>query len=245
MPWIDLKAVYERLKTEKQYAGVCIQIQQLWSLYAIQADLDFARGAITQLMKIGPSEDGHRQATSEAEAAIFDSLLVNAVISYCRAAVSDAASERFSMLGDRHLKGDRKAQHKLVVDLRNKVLAHHGYGEFHPETPWLRDALVFRVTETLIRVRGVYIRLNTSKDVMVALDSVTTAALAQCAELEVKFREVLSTTLLSLGRDEEFVATIKECVFDGPTFFGDQPGWDAATGDFIIKVGERTFSVKA
>ena len=245
MSWIDLTAILGRLEGDRRYIPLEGQIRRLWSLYAVYADLKFSRMAIERLMSQAPNAGPIHQATESEDAAVSDALLTNAVISYCRAVHSKATSGRFDMLGTRHFDEEQKSQHKLVVAIRNQAIAHHGYGEIHPRLPWLQDRLVIRFNKHSANLRAPYIRLNTSVEVMEALDALTTASIRRYESLEPKMRDdTIMAIREMMHRDANFRSIMERHPFDGAAFFGDHPGWNHDVADFTRPLGEERHWVR-
>jgi hypothetical protein len=241
-PWFDLVAALPDLDAVPEYKELGTAIRKLRSLYAVMPDLETARSAIDLLMSMPPGKH-EPHSLAKKNTLIADSLFTNAVISYCRAVHTPAASDRWRVIKDTHLSSEERKQHRLITELRDKVVAHHGYGESHPEVPWLKDTLTFRVSPGRLSIRGAWIRLNTSIPATEALNLLTARALARAQELEPAMRNAVGEAFAKAdqggGAFREIVTRTK---FDGPTFFGDHPGWNVHTSDFDLSPGDQTFS---
>lgn len=140
----NLTAVAADLPPDRGYDQFRKLVKIATSIESTISDLEDCRAAIVEARKL---EGAKRTPSMEMT---LEALMVYAVITYARATHSLPTADRFPVGSGRHPDSLRDA-HRLVVALRDRVLAHYGHGADQLGGPWREEPLIMLAGGTRIR----------------------------------------------------------------------------------------------
>lgn len=151
----------ETFKNEKSPQGRKLRglIEQYQARRGAHADLQLAEKCMSSLAHLDSGEFLTAYKQDEQTSTLGQALFTSALIIYARCAQTES-KERSNFSVRPFLSAEEKEHHDQLMDLRNKVIAHFGYGR-HLARAWNEDVVTLSLTdEGTSLLRCVHTRTN-------------------------------------------------------------------------------------
>ncbi|MBP1857140.1 hypothetical protein [Rhizobium herbae] len=223
----DLNELARKLSKDQRYSRQARIIEEFSSACSILQDLKVAFQSLMSLVEI-QGDDFSRQEFSQ-------SLMMHAVISYCRGLVSRTNNRRtIDVVGKAYSK-EQKVMHMAIADLRSTALAHYNKPLGLYAAEWLDDRAVVIRREGAFEVpKDVVVRKNYTKIAVEALADLLETALQYIGNERDRRSEEAWKVLKDMEGDVHFSKLLSECRFHPDEYFSSNLASEAfwLPGDF-------------
>lgn len=215
--FVDLEHLANELSGDTRYRRIATVIRKAALTQSCIADIAQAQSNVDALRPLLASSRG--QGTI-GRAATENALLFQAVILYARAtATSGQSGERGSISILEKLDDAQRIDHKSLVDLRNRAVAHVYSGEAVAGDVWHKQALYLVETDQGWKTASAVLRLQVSRDTLDRLDRILPVAHSL---LLARFHKHTGKITDLMNEHGVSIATFDRCPFDAATFFGNE-----------------------
>ncbi|MBY5824928.1 hypothetical protein [Rhizobium leguminosarum] len=180
-------------------------VRKFQSAVSVSTDLAEVKKSVEELQKMREDVDGH----------IARALLTHAVVVYCRASHTKAI-ERYDVGVIGAYSPQQREAHNLIVNLRDKVLAHFG-----PGGGWYDERVLYLEQDHGDAITAVHHRVNSDSMVFDILENLLEAAIPYVKDKEVDRAKEIDA---ELTKAPELFKLIDRIPFDVQEFYKDVPG---------------------
>ncbi len=180
-------------------------VRKFQSTISVSTDLAEVKKSVEELQKMREDVDGH----------IARALLTHAVVVYSRASHTKAI-ERYDVGVIGAYSPQQREAHKVIVNLRDKVLAHFG-----PGGGWHDERVLYLEQDHGDAITAVHHRVNSDSMVFDILEYLLEAAIPYVKDKEVDRAKEIDAELI---KAPELFKLIDRIPFDVEEFYKDVPG---------------------
>ncbi|MBN9452945.1 MAG: hypothetical protein J0I42_13435 [Bosea sp.] len=203
----DLTSAVLLLAANPKAEGFIKAVRKFQSAVSVSTDLAEVRRSVEELQAMR-DDVGDRSHLARA-------LLTHAVVVYCRASHAKAI-ERYDVGVIGAYSPEQREAHKLIVNLRNKVIAHFGPGE-----NWNDERVLYLEQEHGDGITAVHYRTNSDSQVSDSLESLLDIAIPYVKSKE---SERAAEIDAELSRTPELFDVISRMPFNVEKFYDGVPG---------------------
>jgi hypothetical protein len=230
----DLSELVDRLGADRRYQAVIKAIYLLKTWYQTRADLQNSKEALDASLQLAAVTQGEEGSISSDTMATMNALQSSAILFYCRAVHSKPASPKYRVDITEGMDSEQRKKYREVTSLRDKVIAHHGYGTNEVGGDWLRDRVTIQFFPDKARLTYHYIAKGSQAPVMNALNELVREGLSLVAKKQASQERTVASLLVELlNSDVHFKGIFERCVFDEKAFAPD------GRFDGVTKPGDR------
>ncbi|UIK04770.1 hypothetical protein [Neorhizobium galegae] len=182
-------------------------VRKFQSAISVSADLVEVKKSVEELQKMREDVDDHGH--------IARALLIHAVVVYCRASHTKAI-ERYDVGVVGAYSPQQREAHKVIVNLRDKVLAHFG-----PGGGWHDERVLYLEQDHGDAITAVHHRINSDSMVFDILENLLETAIPYVKDKEVDRAKEIDA---ELTKAPELFKLIDRIPFDVEEFYKDVTG---------------------
>lgn len=205
----DLSAASNQFETLGIHPELIKAVRKFHAIESVKLDLNTARNSVAMMLAM-------EGTTESASMMICNALLMHAVVTYSRATHTKAI-ERYNVGIAAAYDSKLKADHEMVIRLRDKCLAHFGPGD----NRWHDERIIMIDNDEHSGVIAVHRRMNTDFEVVEALRRLMETAIPFAKTLEIARGKELGDMMRALPPKTQ--AEVQEFVFDRAKFFEHTP----------------------
>lgn len=203
----DLTAAAAVLSANPKAQPFIKAVRKFQSAISVSTDLAEVKKSVEELQKMREEVAGSGH--------IVRALLTHAVVVYCRASHTKAV-ERYDVGVIGAYSPEQREAHKIIVTLRDKVLAHFGAGD-----GWHDERVLYLKQDHGDAITAVHHRVNSDSMMVDILENLLEAAIPYVKEKEVDRAKEIDD---ELTKAPELFKLIDRIPFDVEGFYKDVPG---------------------
>lgn len=215
--FVDLERLAKELSGDARYRRIATVIRKASLVQSCIADIAQAQSSLEALTQLIASP---RKRGTIVRSATENALLFQTVVLYARAtATSGQSGERGSISIREKLDDGQRADHSVLVDLRNRVVAHVYSDEAVAGDVWHKQALYLVETNQGWKTASAVLRMQVSQ---ATLDRLARLLPVAHALLVARFYEHTNKITDLMNQHGVSIATFDLCLFDAVAFYGSE-----------------------
>lgn len=206
----DLSSVKEKLKAFRDFNNLVKAIERYEATQSVLKEL---RDVLETLETISDIQENpeFRKLYSAA-------LTTHALVTYCRACHSKADA-RFNVGVTKQYTVDQRTKHKTVTDIRDRVIAHHGFPSEQKGKEWATERAVLIITGDKQKKQFVFSRANYLGSVLMDLHELVSVAIPTVEDILRNTDGALDIVAQNHLADSRFQQALTSSPFDPSDFY--------------------------